>query len=333
MTSSTRAGWASGVDYRATSQRPAWPKLPEPVRAAVAAVVGAPVTPTGPAVASGFSGGYAGVLATSRGSQLFVKADGPHHPFVVAALEQEAQVLAQLPPGIPAPRLVGFTSVDGWSVLVLEAVEGRLPGLPWTPADVTAVHDACLTIAELGTPWTVGESDLTGRMAGNPDVAGLARALVAGTSPPLSGLPPWLTDHQAELGELVLGPATRLTGETLSHGDLRPDNLLVRPDGRAVVVDWNWVGPGPAWVDWVGLLPLMAWQGVDTAALVATSPLTRDTDPEDIDAFLACIVVYMLDGRDRPPPDGCTPALRRHQALMATAFLQLLGARRGWAAG
>src|SRR5436190_24367098 len=53
------------------------------------------------------------------------------------------------PYGMPAPRLVGFAAVDGWSVLVLAVVAGRLPGQPWTPDEVDAVHRACLTMAEL----------------------------------------------------------------------------------------------------------------------------------------------------------------------------------------
>jgi hypothetical protein len=75
----------------------------------------------------------------------------------------------------------------------------------------------------------------------------------------------------------------------------------------------------------------MAWQGVDVEALMARSPLFTGADPEEVDAFLAVIAVYMLSSLDAPPPPGCTPALRQHQHLMARAFLAMLGQRRGWA--
>ena len=134
----------------------------------------------------------------------------------------------------------------------------------------------------------------------------------------------------------MLGAEGRFDGDTLCHGDLRPDNLLVdvTADGpaTATVVDWNWVGAAAPWVDFVGLLPLMAAQGVDTDALVRTSPLTRDADPEALDAFVATIAAYMLGGYRKEPPPGCTPALRQHQLLMAQVFLDFLRRRRRWRA-
>jgi hypothetical protein len=85
-------------------------------------------------------------------------------------------------------------------------------------------------------------------------------------------------------------------------------------------------------VDWVGLLPLMAAQGVDTDALIETSPLTRDANPEAVDAYLATIAAYTLSGYRMKPPPGCTPALRHHQLLMAQVFLEFLRRRRRWRA-
>ena len=113
---------------------------------------------------------------------------------------------------------------------------------------------------------------------------------------------------------------------------MRPDNLLVDRSGRVRLLDWNWLCTGPAWVDLVGLMPLMALDGIDTGALMSRSPLTRDADPEHVDAFLAAVTVYMAGNLDAPPPPGCTPALRHHQHLMAGAFLAMLADRRGWAA-
>ena len=78
-------------------------------------------------------------------------------------------------------------------------------------------------------------------------------------------------------------------------------------------------------------MPLMALDGLDTGALMSGSPLTRDADPEHVDAFLAAVTVYMAGNLDAPPPPGCTPALRHHQHHMAGAFLAMLADRRGWA--
>ena len=329
---------APAVDYLDTSRRPPWSALPGPVRDAVAQVAGGPVVRSGTPVGSGFTGAYAGTVTIAGRGQVFVKAGSPEQPHVVAALAQEADVLAVLPRGVPAPGLVGSASVDGWSVLVLDVVPGRMPGRPWTPDEVEAVHRACLVMAEVGTPCTVGDPVLGRALSTDPEILAVARALADGSFVGGPELPAWLPRYQGRIAELVVGAEGRFDGRTLCHGDLRPDNLLVSvadpadPAQRAVatVVDWNWVGAAAAWVDWVGLLPLMAAQGVDTDALLRSSPLTRDADPESVDAYLATIAAYMLGGyRDEPPP-GCTPALRKHQLLMAHLFLEFLRGRREW---
>ena len=147
--------------------------------------------------------------------------------------------------------------------------------------------------------------------------------------------PPWLPAHGSKVAELVLRAEGRFDGDTLCHGDLRPDNLLVSAGAGAGCRHGGRLELGRAaapWVDWVGLLPLMAAQGVDTDGLIATSPLTRDADPETVDCYLATIAAYMLGGYRRKPPPGCTPALRQHQLLMAHVFLELLRQRRRWSA-
>lgn len=325
---------APAVDYTTTSRRPAWSALPSEVRDAVARVAGGPVTHPERPVGTGFTGAYAGIVGLDDGRRLFVKAGAPSQPHVVGALAQEAAVLSVLPHGIPAAGLVGFEAVEGWSVLVLDVVAGRMPGQPWTPDDVEAVHRACLTMAEVGTPCAVGDAELGRALSTDAEILAVAQSLADGSFVGGPELPEWLATRQGQVAELVLGAEGRFDGRTLCHGDLRPDNLLVARTsggpGVATVVDWNWVGAAAPWVDWVGLLPLMAAQNIDTTALEVSSPLTRDADPDAVDAYLATIAAYMLGGyRDDPPP-GCTPALRRHQLLMAHLFLEYLRGRRGW---
>ncbi len=84
------------------------------------------------------------------------------------------------------------------------------------------------------------------------------------------------------------------------HSDLRPDNMLITPQGTARLVDWNWVARGPAWCDFVGLLPMMAEHGLDVDRMMAGSPLLEGVDGEALDAFLAIIVGYMVDSCVQP---------------------------------
>lgn len=320
------------VDYRATSKRPTWTSLPAAVRAEVSRLAGSPVVRADPVVTSGFTGSYAGSVRCADGSRVFVKAGGPDMPFVVSALAREGVVLRMLPPGIPAPRLIGAGESDGWSVIVLGVIDGRMPGQPWTSGDVEAVHRACLTVAELTTPCPDGMrwQSVAASMAGDEKILAVGRAMVQGRFGPPLGMPQWLRARQPEIAALILEAGDHPDGDTLSHGDIRPDNLLVDAAGKAWVVDWNWVGVGPAWLDLVGMLPMMRWHGLDVDELVATSSLTRGADRDGIDGFLAVIAAYMMSGLDEAPPPGCTPALRRHQRLMAHLFLELLRHRRDW---
>jgi hypothetical protein len=188
-------------------------------------------------------------------------------------------------------------------------------------------------MAELGTPWHATNLGLGHRMSTDPDILAVGRELADGSFAGGPEQPPWLRVHGSRVGELVLAAEGRFDGNTLCHGDLRPDNLLMSAAAGvasvATVVDWNWVGAAAPWLDWVGLLPLMDAQGVDTDRVMASSPLTRDADAEAVDCFLATIAAYMLGAYRKEPPPGCTPALRQHQLFMAHLFLGFLRRRRG----
>lgn len=322
------------VDYRETSLRPSWDSLPAHLHEAVGAAVGSVVVEGAAPVTTGFTGAYAGRVRLADGREVFAKVGTPAQPHVVGALTEEARLLAALPPGIPAPVLVAAGGSGGWRFLVLEVLEGHLPGMPWTGPDADAVHEACLALASAGTP---APADLVSGsfgplFAGDARVQATAAALADGSFVLAPGLSTVLLEHAAEVARLTrLAPGV-LQGSSLVHSDVRPDNLLVDRSGRVRLLDWNWLCTGPAWVDLVGLMPLMALDGIDTAALMSRSPLTRDADPEHVDAFLAAVTVYMAGNLDAPPPPGCTPALRHHQHLMAGAFLAMLADRRGWAA-
>lgn len=324
---------ASEVDYRVTSLRPSWEHLPEHVRVDMGRVCGSEVVDAGLVVSSGFTGSYAGRLRLRDGRRVFAKASGPSMPHVLEALEREASVLAALPPGIPAPQLIGAGASQGWRLLVLEHIDGRMPGVPWSAREVEAAHDACLRLAVVATPApeTLGSRPLAEDFA-DESILAAADELAAGSAAIPDRMPSWLAARAADLCRLTHSATDLVAGTSLVHSDLRPDNLLIDREGTAWIVDWNWVTVGPAWADFVGLWPLMAWQGVDVRGWVTRSPLTCDADPEAIDAFLAAIAVYMVSGVDRPVPPGCTPALRQHQHLMARAFLGLLAQRRGWLA-
>jgi hypothetical protein len=238
---------------------------------------------------------------------------------------------------IPAAAMIGAgASGDGGQVLALEWVEGHLPGLPWTDHEIALVRSACERIAEIPVaaltslaPAHVVEDALANQQ--------LRDALTGGLRLPgsLNLLPDWLP---ARLDEVVAiaGDTDALRGEDhVNHFDLRPDNLLIgRGAGevrdRVYVLDWNWVTLGPAWCDWVSVIPTMQAQGHDLAALLDSTPLSQSADPHALDVWLALLAVYMLASFEAEPPPGTTIALRHHQRYQARVFLDTLATHRGW---
>lgn len=320
------------VDYRRTSRRPQFAELPEHVRTEVERLAGAGVGHAHPAVTSGFTGAYAGLLELRDGRRVFAKAADPDHPFAHAALPREASVLGRLEGRAGAPKLLGAGPAGVWNVNVLEAIDGHLPGMPWTAPDAAVAHVACVEWAALPADLVAQLTDATVAqdVGGNKAALGCLDGLAAGSRGWPEGSVRVSSAQAHELAELGHAAATWLVGDSLVHGDLRPDNMLVTPEGRARFVDWNWVARGPGWCDFVGLLPLMAHQGLDADAMVAGSPLLTGVEADAVDSFLAIIVGYMVDSCSKPAFPSSLTTVRAHQAQMARTFLAWLAHRRGW---
>jgi Ser/Thr protein kinase RdoA (MazF antagonist) len=83
------------------------------------------------------------------------------------------------------------------------------------------------------------------------------------------------TSAAATLAAAVRGLAAIAAGNTLTHRDIRADNILVRADGGIVFVDWPWGCVGPAWLDTVLLALNVIVHGGDGDRLSRAS--TRST--------------------------------------------------------
>jgi aminoglycoside phosphotransferase (APT) family kinase protein len=315
------------VDYRRTACRPQWTDLPESVRDAVSAKIG-PVS--GVVVAgSGFTPAFAATVTGDAG-RLFVKA-APLSSEFGATIAHEATVLAALPEGLPVPRLAWSSTVDGWAVLGLDVVDGHMPGHPWTASDLVAALDSWAAInavladpperlrAVASTESFAEYLDQHGSSWSNADMAGLPASLAAPTARHL----PELVECESLLREASRDAAGLL------HFDLRPDNLLIRTGTRtAVVVDWNWLKPGPTWMDTV-LLLVTAFGEADVDALLAAHPTTRDVPTDLVDAALGVFAGIMLKASSRPVVPT-SPSLRAHQRGQTIRALTWLARRRRW---
>ncbi|PZM94846.1 MAG: aminoglycoside phosphotransferase [Actinobacteria bacterium] len=323
-------GLSPAPRYDATAARPDWADLPAPLRAAIEARLGGPVIAAATA-GGGFTRGFAAVLTTACGKRAFVKtAHLVRQPHLADWYAREAEISSLLPAAVPAPRPRWRLTAADHLVVCFEAVEGRMPRLPWHPAELDAALTAWATAAA-----ALRELSADLLRVGLPALADLLRAdlchwraVAAGEEP----LPPFAAPAARHLAELVALEAALpeyAINSGMIHCDLRVDNILIDHTGAAWICDWSWPCLGPAWFDTASLLVTAYASGLDADALFAAHPTTRDAPPEGLDATLAALAGYWLTGAAAGPTDAA-PALRHHQRWSGEAALAWLFARRGW---
>lgn len=275
--------------YDATAVRPSWDELPAPVRAVIADWAGEPVHVR--SAGGGFTRGFAATLTDATGRSRFVKAVPARITHIAASYRREIEVHRRLPVATPSPRLLhsgcvvapdgrGAETGEEWTVLVLEHVDGRMPGVPWTASDLTlvvrALEQSAVALRELD--WH-DDATIFG-FAEGVDVPAVWRALDPDPLP--DQLAEWFSTHRARVVAASAHARTALRGEAWTHSDVRGDNLVV-DDERAWVVDWNWLCRAPEWSDLALLLPSVHADGVDVGPAL-DSWLLRDVPAADVDA-------------------------------------------------
>jgi aminoglycoside phosphotransferase (APT) family kinase protein len=307
------------IPHGRTARRLEWAHLPPAVRRLVEQRLGSPVAKA-ESQGSGFTPGFASRLTGEDGSRLFVKAASKkaQAPFAESYAE-EVRKLAVLPRGLAVPRLLWTHEDELWIVLGFECVEGRPPRRPWKRNELDACLDTLAEVADALDPLPPGlvlnpiQEDLPDLRTGWEYVAGAH--------------PEW--PHLDEAAALARSYDSFPGNDTFVHSDARDDNFIVTPSGQALLCDWNWPALGPRWLDAVDLLASAYGDGLDADAVLADHPLTRDADPDHVDAWLAMLCGFMLRGRDRPVPPT-SPFLRVHARWWSEATWAWLARRRGW---
>jgi hypothetical protein len=274
------------VPYDATAVRPDWAQLPSALREAIERRLGAPVLSAASA-GGGFTRGFAAVLRTATGGRAFVKAAPSDEP-LADWYAREAAVTAALPSPVRAARPRWAMHAADHFVLCLDAVDGRVPALPWRAADLDAVLQAWATAAEaLRRPspqlLSLGLPNLPDVLRG--DLAHWS-GIAAGRDPMPPG-PPCRLTRVAELAALEQALPEYAAGDGMVHGDLRLDNVLLDPDGAAWLCDWTWPCLGAPWFDTVTLLVTAYASGLDVDRLLAGHPTAHGVPAEAVDGALA----------------------------------------------
>ncbi|MEU8237499.1 phosphotransferase [Actinoplanes missouriensis] len=303
----------------ASGVRIGWADLPGLIRERVEQIIGGGPVVEARSQSGGFSPGTADRVRTADGRRAFVKAVSSALNVVSTVMaRREVRIATLLPPDAPAPRLLGWfeeTQDDGneWVVLVLEDVEGAHPRTPWVDSEIDAAAAALTDLARALTPAPAVDLPRV------PDYIADDFACwgwLAERTP--ADLDPWLAQNLGALGAAAdRGLAAISEGETLTHCDIRADNLLVRPDGRIIVVDWPWGAVGPAWLDTVLLSINVLVHGGDASRLLT------DVDQDSAVGVIAGFTGYFQWWCRQPPPPGL-PTVRAFQRFQGDALIPWL---------
>lgn len=248
---------------RAVSARRSWAQMPAHVHAFVEETAGSPVVSYADQV-GGMSPGCATRLVFADGTRLFVKAVGAElNPDTLHLFRREAMVLGLLGSHALWADLVASRDEHDWVTLVLEDVDGTHPDLgddAQMDRLCAATDELSATLAEripepppVGDFYGVGLTDLVGGfrkwangLRSTPSFEGESAATFA------ERVPGWLLADVEGWADRVERLADN-PGRQVQHWDIRHDNLLVRPSGELVFLDWGGTGVGPGWLD-----PLLA---------------------------------------------------------------------------
>lgn len=320
-------GEAGGGAPAAAGQHLPWAEVPAPVRAWAERAAGSTVLETRDAT-GGFSPGCCTVLSLRGGRTVFVKAVGsalnPHSPRMH---RREARVAAALPRAAPLPVLLDTFDDGDWIALLYEGIAGALPATPWREDDLTAVLDGLADLHEALTPCPI--EAIEPASVREAHLFSGWRSLAEAAELP-DGLDEWSRRHLDRLAATEPACLAAIDdGDTLLHGDIRSDNVLLGQAGP-VFIDWPHASRGAPVRDLVGWAPSVALEGgPEPAELLARFRPAAGTDPDAVTAILAGVAGFFTAQALGPPEPGL-PGLRPFQDAQGVAARAWLRERTGW---
>jgi hypothetical protein len=274
---------------RAVGVRIGYDAVPAAVRDWVDETLGSPVVAAAEQV-GGMSPGCATRLTCADGTRAFVKAVGAElNAETMRLFRREVAVLDHLGEHELWASLLASYDDGAWVALLIEDVEGRHPDFTdeaELASVLTGVDGLSTVLRERGVPASVDlidVSDVFGKWATSLD------ALVdAAPGPPV---PDWLRGDPHGWADVLREHAVRPMPDPV-HWDIRIDNLLRRPGGEIVFLDWGTTARGPAWVDAL----LARLERVDEPwfdIAVRSCPALAEAGDEVVTAFLAGFGAHM----------------------------------------
>ena len=255
--------------------------------------------------AGGYSTAERYTVALDDGRRVFVKTAAAQH--MAAWLRREHEVYASLG-GSFIPELIGFDDDGRRPLLVIEDLSDADWSPRWTPERIHLVRDAL---------------DQLHRCAAPPNTRPVREALavlfgrwhtVEADPRPFLSLdlrsPAWLEERLPAIVEAA--DTAPVDGDAVTHLDVRSDNLCTL-DGRAVLVDWNFLCLAARELDLAGWACSLALEGGPPPwELLPGSP------------GLAAFVAGIFAATAGLPPPETAPTVRAFQARQLSVALDWL---------
>jgi Ser/Thr protein kinase RdoA (MazF antagonist) len=217
---------------------------------------------------------------------------------------------------------------DGdWVALLYEEVVGTMPRHPWAEGELGRVIEGLALLHEAVTPCPIAELERTSEefawaFGGWESLAGMPETA--------AGLDDWAGRNLERLVELEADAAVAVdAGDTLVHGDIRSDNVLLS-DASVFFVDWPHASIGAAVFDVVVWAPSVTLEGgPDPEALLRRCRTGSGADPDATTAIVAMVAGFFTHHGTQPAPPGL-PTLRSFQEAQGSVARAWLRERTGW---
>jgi hypothetical protein len=302
-----------------------WSKVPRAIHEWAEQFGGQPIDAID--LAGGFSPGATARLRFADRDDVFIKAVGTSlNPESPEFHRREGVISGSLPSSSLWPRILATFDDGDWVALAFLAIDGHLPHHPWRDQDLETVLRALTVMHEQLTP---SPSPLVESAVARRSHMFYGWRYLSEQAVGTDDLDPWARDHLDQLVQMESLWPEACQGETLLHGDLRSDNMLLS-EGGVTFVDWPHAMVGHAALDLVCWAPSVVLEGGPLPEeLMARHAPSRDADTSAVQAMVAAISGFFIQASLRPPPPGL-PTLRPFQAAQGRVALEWLQRSTGW---